>query len=495
MSDFIPCPWCGRPMHWTFSFCSERCALESRRADHEREERRRSLYAAAMTAQADQEAAAARRAVRSRSGKDDDAELTDQAVVWIDWLVRLSESPPLSIDSAPPRATVGYRFSVVVPDVKLPFADFRQFNGLGSAADFPPTGRWGSSLPASVYRFAGWLARTGVPFARTQVVEKGSGWFAKDTARPGGIDWCLAGTADAGGKSFQLFRLQLRFRVAAVYGRDRDEAEAEALLAWFDRYKKVLPAAWAMSEFAKALEQNWVDEDEVSWNLIRREFTARTGKELPESGWKLPPPAEAVKTAPPKRPAETAAKATEPIADWCRALFSSPSVPGDAPTKTTSSARAAAATPASPAPPGEPPVESGGLWARPGRASEIALKGCSWASKGGWTTIEAKAAAVRNESPWDTGSLKIIFWLCREPFVKGTGLGDDAVHMGEAWATKPPLAQGAKLEDVSVSMRRTGNPPTGEYRAVLTVNERNDDGSNYIVGWCNFPNPVRWTHR
>lgn len=446
MSDFIPCPWCGRPMHWTFSFCSERCALESRRAHHEREERRRSLCAAAMTAQADQEAAAARRAVRSRSGKADDAELTDQAVVWIDWLVRLSESPPLSIDSAPPRATVGYRFSVVVPDVKLPFADFRQFNGLGSAADFPPTGRWGSSLPASVYRFAGWLARTGVPFARTQVVEKGSGWFAKNKARPGGIDWCLAGTADAGGKSFQLFRLQLRFRVAAVYGRDRDEAEAEALLAWFERYKKVLPAAWAMSEFAKALEQNWVDEDEVSWDLIRREFTARTGKELPESGWKLPPPAEAVKTAPPKRPAE-------------------------------------------------PPVESGGLWARPGRASEIVLNGCSWASKGGWTTIEAKAAAVRNDSPWDTGSLKIIFWLCRGPFVKGTGLGDDAVHMGEAWATKPPLGQGAKLEGVSVSMRRTGNPPTGEYRAVLTVNERNADGSNYVVGWCNFPKPVRWTHR
>ena len=446
MSDFIPCPWCGRPMHWTFSFCSERCALESRRAHHEREERRRSLCAAAMTAQADQEAAAARRAVRSRSGKADDAELTDQAVVWIDWLVRLSESPPLSIDSAPPRATVGYRFSVVVPDVKLPFADFRQFNGLGSAADCPPTGRWGSSLPASVYRFAGWLARTGVPFARTQVVEKGSGWFAKNKARPGGIDWCLAGTADAGGKSFQLFRLQLRFRVAAVYGRDRDEAEAEALLAWFERYKKVLPAAWAMSEFAKALEQNWVDEDEVSWDLIRREFTARTGKELPESGWKLPPPAEAVKTAPPKRPAE-------------------------------------------------PPVESGGLWARPGRASEIVLNGCSWASKGGWTTIEAKAAAVRNDSPWDTGSLKIIFWLCRGPFVKGTGLGDDAVHMGEAWATKPPLGQGAKLEGVSVSMRRTGNPPTGEYRAVLTVNERNADGSNYVVGWCNFPKPVRWTHR
>lgn len=475
MPDYVPCPWCGRPMLAGWTYCSERCALEARRAKEERDRERMGLYAAAVTAQAAREAAEVRRPHRSDPGRNGAAELPEQAAVWVDWLLRLAEAPPLSIDSAPPRAVVGYRHSLVVPDVKLPFVDFRLFNGLGPAADFPPTGRWGSTLPASVYRFAGWLARTGVPFARTQVVEKGSGWFAKDTVRPGGIDWCLAGTADAGGKRFQLFRLQLRFKVGAVFGRERDDADAEALLGWFEQYKADIPVAWAKSEFDKALEQNWVDEDDVSWDLVRRECSARTGRELPESGWKLPTPAEAMKMAASTRPAAPAAKAT-----------ASSKPPAAA--KTT-----AAAKPAEPE--AAPPVEAGGLWARPGRASEIVLNGCSWASKGGWTTIDAKAAAVRNDSPWDTGSLKIIFWLCRGPFVKGTGLDDDAVHMGEAWATKPPLGQGAKLEGVSVSMRRTGNPPTGEYRAVLTVNERNADGSNYVVGWCNFPKPVRWTHR
>lgn len=399
MPDYIPCPWCGRPMRAGWSYCGERCALEAGRAQEERNREWMRARAAEQAAQAAREAAEARRRAMQRAPK----------------------KGPVS------------RLSVSGVSLR---PDPREEKG-----------GWGFPSPAT---YAGRVFFGRLP----------SGLAAPDPSD------CAAGhfhlhvetVANAGNEPTGTLRFSLRILESA-----REEADPS-----------FRDPDWSLPLVDFLAAGTRYDDCTVPWIPLAARVAGRRPvhfavEELNEDGaWHV---AGGIRIP-----------GTVPLRAGRR------SAPGPVSRRTSAPAEPAPAEPA-----GAPPVESGGLWARPGPSSQVALKGCSWASKGGWETIEAQAASVRNGSPWDTGSLKFVFWLCRGPF--GGGELDGAVQMGEAWAAKPPLGRGRSLAGVSVAMRRTGNPPTGEYRAVLTVNERNADGRNYIVGWCNFPKPVRWTHR
>lgn len=385
------------------------------------------------------------------------AEASERAILeWADYIRSVLETPLLAVKcTLPANWAQDACFSMRITEIEEP--------GAGDLGLMEEPLNW-SDPPSPIERFASWLEDKGIDLGRNSP----------------------AGTVLSGGEERTVFLYSLVLPSVCEY----QVESAKYISAWLERNRRDLCIAYCMDTRSEFVRSGWLDEA-VTWDRIRNAYRQKTGTDLPETGWTPPNPKDAISAA--KAAADAAGKATLEARRRQRDPHSS-SVPQ--PVQTPVLKQQPAQTPVAAARPPDPPaapVESGGLWARPGLSSEIALKGCSWASKGGWATIEAKAAAVENRSPWDTGSLKFVFWLCRGP--AGENGLDGAVQMGEAWASKPPLGRGAKLAGVSVSMRRTGNPPTGDYRAVLTVNERNADGRNYIVGWCNFPKLVHWTHR
>ena len=150
-----------------------------------------------------------------------------------------------------------------------------------------------------------------------------------------------------------------------------------------------------------------------------------------------------------------------------------------------------------------------GLWAQTGRASSIAIENCSWIIFGQDATIQA--SKVRTLTPWYTGTLTMVLWYCNSPF-DGTGT-PDGIAMAEGqigvlkggWQgvreqingktyihTRYVLERG---ESAKIRSPVTGNPSTGDYWSVVTVEELNADGNWYIVGYATFPNLTHWNHK
>ena len=124
-----------------------------------------------------------------------------------------------------------------------------------------------------------------------------------------------------------------------------------------------------------------------------------------------------------------------------------------------------------------------------GGASEVALSGVSWQISGGRATIQADR--VENLSPWNTGSLKLVLWYCKEQY---SGEGSiNGIQMAEGLISKESLRRGNHFPDVSVTGFVTGNPAAGDYWSVVTVNECHADGAWYIVGHMNFRTQNHWT--
>ena len=130
--------------------------------------------------------------------------------------------------------------------------------------------------------------------------------------------------------------------------------------------------------------------------------------------------------------------------------------------------------------------------ARKGTSSKVSIKGASYSYKNGGTAnaeCTLKAERVQNDSPWDTGDLKLIFWLSKNGKYNGGTL--DGIQMAEL-PFNEGLKQGFGFPNVNKTGKMPGKPKPGTYQPVITVNELHESGKWYIVGWANFTNPITW---
>jgi len=121
----------------------------------------------------------------------------------------------------------------------------------------------------------------------------------------------------------------------------------------------------------------------------------------------------------------------------------------------------------------------------------------SWSSdcKGtrSWVTITFKSKRVNNDSAWHSRKLKLIFWFATEPYNNGIKTG---YEMGELIITDEGLKGGYGWSDFERVLSVTGNPPTGDYHVIVTVNEYHEiDKKWYIVGHTDFDGTRHWNHQ
>lgn len=106
--------------------------------------------------------------------------------------------------------------------------------------------------------------------------------------------------------------------------------------------------------------------------------------------------------------------------------------------------------------------------------------------------VTIKIGRLQNESPHHSGSIKFCFYFCKNKF---TGENFDGELMAESIYSKEGCeGQNYGWSNISPQMEMNGNPSTGDYFPILTVNELDEDGSWYIVGYCNFDKKQHWNH-
>lgn len=127
-----------------------------------------------------------------------------------------------------------------------------------------------------------------------------------------------------------------------------------------------------------------------------------------------------------------------------------------------------------------------------GSDTKVSLQDSSynWQSCRGNCTL--KVGRIQNESEHGTGPLKLQFWLSDAGKYNGGRISGILMAESEIKGGMG-LSTGYGYPDIEVSVPFTGDPATGEYQPVFTVNEKCEDGKWYIVGWANFNNPQKWT--
>ena len=131
-----------------------------------------------------------------------------------------------------------------------------------------------------------------------------------------------------------------------------------------------------------------------------------------------------------------------------------------------------------------------GLIAKRGLSTRLPITSCRYSCRNGGNNFDI-TASFANTPAEDSGSLMLKLWFCGKEYAGGTL---DGTEMCEVILDEPSLKSGYFYKDIAfMNLGRIGNPPTGDYRVVLTLNELNEDGNWYIVGWSNFPNLQYWT--
>ena len=130
------------------------------------------------------------------------------------------------------------------------------------------------------------------------------------------------------------------------------------------------------------------------------------------------------------------------------------------------------------------------LEAKRGSSSKVSLSDVSWRTGANWgrIAIEFGKIVVSSDAP-RTGSMKVCFWLARRPFESGVEF--DAELLGSAPFRGDPyelgFENGFSIDAAAAEIVRSANAPVGDYWAVVTVNEYNESGNWFIVGYANFP--------
>jgi len=136
-------------------------------------------------------------------------------------------------------------------------------------------------------------------------------------------------------------------------------------------------------------------------------------------------------------------------------------------------------------------VEKDGYLANRGNSTKLSIGDCGYKSTDGCRHFDF-TISVSNESGSDTGSLKLCLWFCGKDFEGGKL---DGHLMCSTDFPDRSLRRGCRYEQLALSgVERTADPPTGDYRAVVTVNELKENGKWNIVGWTNFQNDQHWNH-
>ena len=127
----------------------------------------------------------------------------------------------------------------------------------------------------------------------------------------------------------------------------------------------------------------------------------------------------------------------------------------------------------------------------------VSLSGCSYTWQSCWGNCTLKIARIQNESDHGTGPLKLRFWLApvapKEYIELVMLLGSDYLMAESEIKGGHGLSKGYGYSDIEVSVPLTGDPPTGEYQAVLSVSEKRVDGDWNSVGMAIFAKPQKWT--
>lgn len=127
-------------------------------------------------------------------------------------------------------------------------------------------------------------------------------------------------------------------------------------------------------------------------------------------------------------------------------------------------------------------------YAKQGSSSEIEINGSwSWSLDDGEFSIDIEE--IKNCSHWETGELKLILWYADEPYHGGHLQGEE---MGSVFLSCG-LSKFDSLKNISETFSCTGNPYSGDYYNVITVNEYHEDGKWYIVGYSNGSSKNHWS--
>ena len=132
---------------------------------------------------------------------------------------------------------------------------------------------------------------------------------------------------------------------------------------------------------------------------------------------------------------------------------------------------------------------------RKGFYTKFSLSNVSYSWNGNNYTdrkVTIKIGRLQNESAHHSGAVKLNFWYCITAY---NGNNIDGYIMAESiYDSSGSRGNQYGWSDVKFTMDMDGNPPTGDYFPVLTVNELDEDGSWYIVGYYNFDKKKHWNH-
>ena len=99
--------------------------------------------------------------------------------------------------------------------------------------------------------------------------------------------------------------------------------------------------------------------------------------------------------------------------------------------------------------------------------------------------------SIANDSDHDTGTLSLRLWFCDNEYNGGEFSG---YLMAEEMFYRPLLRHNCYDDYNMDEAERLFNPPTGDYHAVITINELNADGCWYVVNYVNVPDIQHWKH-
>ncbi len=130
---------------------------------------------------------------------------------------------------------------------------------------------------------------------------------------------------------------------------------------------------------------------------------------------------------------------------------------------------------------------------RKGYITKFSLSNVSYSWNGNNYTdrkVTIKIGRLQNESAHHSGSVKLMFWYCKTAY-NGDHL-DGTLMAEDVYSSSGSRGNCYGWSDIEFVMDMDGNPPTGDYFPILTVNELDEDGSWYIVGYCNFDKKQHW---
>lgn len=96
-------------------------------------------------------------------------------------------------------------------------------------------------------------------------------------------------------------------------------------------------------------------------------------------------------------------------------------------------------------------------------------------------TVTVTCDRIQNDSDWDTGSLKLCFWLSPKTYMGGTLIGTQIASF-----EYEPLKKGYGFPNIKKSYTLPDSTPCEFYWFIVTINEYYNDKSTSIAKWINY---------